>query len=366
MAGGLAVWAAARVSGADRVRRTEVPVVQLMSATPLVAAAAPWAALALRLARRRKAALTAALAAGVLALVVQPRRIARPQPAAAGPKVRVLTFNAYFGLADAELIVDRVRRLDADVLLLQELTEDAVSRLKLAGLGDLLPYTQLELRGGSSGSGIYSRFRLREGPYVAPTMMAQPSALAELPGGRAVELICVHPCSPGLRRFGGTAQWRTELAVLPPPGELPRVLAGDFNATLDHAALRDVLRLGYADAGRQAGQALKPTWGLPGRNRAFLTLDHVLVDRSCAVLGYSVHDVPSSDHQAVYAEIQLPLPAAPAASGRGQFRWLEEGRVAGEVERVKRRPGRGVARGQRGQVPFLLDQLEYRRVVEGL
>jgi endonuclease/exonuclease/phosphatase family metal-dependent hydrolase len=83
------------------------------------------------------------------------------------------------------------------------------------------------------------------------------------------------------------------------------VLAGDFNATIDHAAFRDVLRLGYADAARQAGKALTPTWGLPGKG-VVLTLDHVLVDRSCAVLACSVHAIPGSDHRAVYAAIQLP------------------------------------------------------------
>jgi endonuclease/exonuclease/phosphatase family metal-dependent hydrolase len=134
--------------------------------------------------------------------------------------------------------------------------------------------------------------------------MAQPTALAELPNGYAVELICVHPVTPTLNR-GGSAAWRGELALLPPPGELPRVLAGDFNATLDHAAFREVLRLGYADAALHTGNALTPTWGPPGKNGLF-TLDHVLVDRSCAVLEYSVHALPGSDHQCVYAEIQLP------------------------------------------------------------
>jgi endonuclease/exonuclease/phosphatase family metal-dependent hydrolase len=119
-----------------------------------------------------------------------------------------------------------------------------------------------------------------------------------------VELVCVHPVTPTLGR-GGAVPWRAELAVLPPPGGMPRVLAGDFNATLDHAALRDVLRLGYADAGLQTGNALTPTWGPPGKNPLF-TLDHVLVDRSCAVLEYAVHALPGSDHQSVYAEIQLP------------------------------------------------------------
>jgi hypothetical protein len=41
VAGGFAAWAAARLTAADRVRRTEIPVVPLLSVTPQVAAAAP-------------------------------------------------------------------------------------------------------------------------------------------------------------------------------------------------------------------------------------------------------------------------------------------------------------------------------------
>jgi endonuclease/exonuclease/phosphatase family metal-dependent hydrolase len=286
------------------VRRAETAAVPLLSFTPQVAAAAPWAALGLRLAGRRGPAATAALAAAALGLVVRSRRIPTPQPGACGPMLRVLTANLFFGRADAEVVVARVRQAAADVLFLQELTADAVTRLKQAGLEDLMPFALVELRGGAGGSGIYSRFPLTEGPPVAPTRMAQPTALLELPSGDAVELVCVHPVTPTLGR-GGAIRWRAELAVLPPPGELPRVVAGDFNATLDHAAFRDVLRLGYADAAQQAGNALTPTWGPPG-NGAVLTLDHVLVDRSCAVLACSVHLVPGSDHRAVYAEIQLP------------------------------------------------------------
>ena len=304
MAGGLAAWAAARVIAVDRVRRAETPAVLSLAFTPHVAAAAPWAAVGLRLARRRGPAATAAVAAAALGAVVRSRKIPRPQPGACGPMLRVLTLNLYFGRADAEVVVARVRQAGADVLFVQELTADAVTRLKQAGLDDLMPHNQLELKGGSRGSGIYSRFPLSEGPSVAPVYMAQPTALLELPNGGRAELVCVHPVTPKPGR-GGAAQWRTELAVLPPPGELPRVLAGDFNATLDHAVFRDMLRLGYADAALQAGKALNPTWGPPGQGPV-LTLDHVLVDRGCAVLEYSVHVVPGTDHRAVFAEIQLP------------------------------------------------------------
>ncbi|HEY6491684.1 MAG TPA: endonuclease/exonuclease/phosphatase family protein [Trebonia sp.] len=305
MAGGLAAWAVVRGTAADRVRQTENPVAPLLSLTPQVSRAAPWTALALRLAGRRGPAATAAVAAAALGLVVRSRRLPRPQPGACGPMLRVLTFNQYFGRADAEILVARVRQLRVDVLFLQELTADAVTRLKQAGLEDLMPHSQLELRGGPRGSGIYSRFPLGEGRAMASTYMAQPTVLLELPGGDQVELVCAHPVPPAPGRRGGAAQWRAELGVLPAPGELPRVIAGDFNATLDHAAFRDVLRLGYADAALQMGDALAPTWGPPGRN-PMLTLDHVLADRSCAVLGYSVHVIPGSDHRAVYAEIQLP------------------------------------------------------------
>jgi endonuclease/exonuclease/phosphatase family metal-dependent hydrolase len=309
VAGGLAAWAVARVAAVDRVGRAERLAVPLVAATPQVASVAPWAALGLRLAGRRGPAVTAALAAAALGLLVRPRRVPRRQLAASGPVLRVLSANMFFGEGDAEVIVALVRQTGADVLCLQELTADAVTRLKQAGLDELLPHTQHELRGSrrsSAGSGIYARFPLSEGgPAMQPSLMAQPTALVELPGGEAVELVCVHPRAPGVRRWGGPTRWRAELGALPPPGKLPRVLAGDFNATLDHSVFRHVLRLGYADAAQQTGNALIPTWGMPGRS-ALLALDHVLVSPGCAVRGFSVHAVPRSDHRAVYAEIQLP------------------------------------------------------------
>ena len=308
VAGGIAAWAVARLAAVDRLHRAEALAVPVVAATPMVAAVAPWAALGLRLAGRRGPSATAAVAATALGLLVRPRRIPRAQPPAGGRVLRVVSANMFFGRGDAEVIVARVREAGADVLCLQELTADAVTRLKQAGLDELMPHSQLELRGSkpsSAGSGIYSRFPLGEGPAVPPSMMAQPTALVELPDGEVAELICVHPCAPGVRRWGGPTRWRAELGELPPPGKLPRVLAGDFNATLDHGVFRDVLRLGYADVARQAGKALIPTWGLPGKG-AVLTLDHVLVDRGCAVLACSVHAIPGSDHRAVYAAIQLP------------------------------------------------------------
>jgi endonuclease/exonuclease/phosphatase (EEP) superfamily protein YafD len=303
-AGGVAGWGAARLAGVDRIRHLEAPVAPVMSFTPHVTAAALLGSLLLR---RKGAATTAGLAGAALAAVVLPRAIRGPQPHADGPVLRVLTTNLLAGRAEAEAVVGLARDTGADVLFVQELTDGAVTRLKQAGLNDLLHHEMTEPTGsGTRGSGIYARFPLTEGVPLAPIRSAQPTATLELPSGQRVELVCVHsqaPNPPSSRP--NIARWREELAQLPPPADPPRVLAGDFNATADHAYFRRLLRKGHVDAAGAVGNGLAPTWGPQGKP-ALLTIDHVLVDPRCAVLATSVHDLPGSDHRALYAEFRLP------------------------------------------------------------
>jgi len=62
--------------------------------------------------------------------------------------------------------------------------------------------------------------------------------------------------------------------------------------------------ISWVAAGSVAGWGPRG-WGPRGKP-ALLTIDHVLVDPRCAVLATSVHDLPGSDHRAVYAEFRLP------------------------------------------------------------
>ena len=305
VAGSLAAWAAARVTGADGLRRAEAAAAPALSFTPQAAAGAWLAALLLR---GRGARVTAATAGAVLTAVVAPRAMPRRQPTANGLVLRILTANLLAGRAAEADVVGLVRRTRADVLLAQELTEDAVTRLKRAGLGDVLPNEITDVRGNSArGSGIYARYPLSEGPVMAPTTVAQPTARLDLPSGQSAHLVCVHlrpPAPPWSRHAAG---WRREMAWLPPPGAPVTILAGDFNGTVDHAQFRRLLRLGYLDAAGQTGRGLVPTWGPEPRGRpALLSIDHILVDRRCAVRAVAVHKLPGSDHRAVCAELRLP------------------------------------------------------------
>ncbi len=307
VAGALAGWAAARLAGADRLRSAEAWTVPTLSFTPQVTVGA-WAS-ALLLPGAGPAA-AAAVAGAALTVAVGPRAVPYRQPPAAGPVLRVLTANLFAGRAEAGAVVGLVGRQHADILFVQELSDDAAARLQQAGLGDLLPYRVTQPVAHGTGGSIYARYPLRGGPPAALVSAARCTAWLDLPSGQSVELACIHaapprpPWSPG-----ATARWRSQLSALPAPGEGPRILAGDFNATLDHAQFRRLLRSGYADAASQAGHGLSATWGPQSDRRlALLAIDHILIDPRCAVLTTSAHWLAGSDHRALYAELQLPAP----------------------------------------------------------
>ncbi|MBE3011344.1 endonuclease/exonuclease/phosphatase family protein [Microbispora sp. NEAU-D428] len=300
-----AVWAVARLFGLDSAVRVRGLGIALMTGTPYVAAAS-LLAVPIALAARRAAVIAVAVAASVLLAAVVLPRAAGSAPTATGPSLRILTVNLFFGAGDAATVVDLVRRLDPDVLNTQELTPEAVRALDAAGVGRLLPYRHLEDGPGPSGSGIYARHPLSEAPdFVPEGGHNMPRARLTLPSGPPVEIVDVHTLAP--LNGHDVAQWTAELAALPAasPGVV-RVLAGDFNASLDHAALRAVLGRGYADAADATGDGLTTTWPANRRYPPLITIDHVLYDRRASAVGTSVYAVPGSDHRAFFAELRLP------------------------------------------------------------
>ncbi|MFF0306590.1 endonuclease/exonuclease/phosphatase family protein [Streptosporangium sp. NPDC004379] len=296
-------WAVARVAGLERGTLAT----QLMTGTPYVAAGSLVPLLLASLSRRRAATAVALAATAALGLSVLPRAVGSAQAASvSGPALRVLTLNMLFGKADAVAVVDLVRRLRPDVLSAQELTPGLAGKLDAAGLKELMPYRVLETEWSARGSGLYARNPMtRLDDLFQPVGHNMPAALVTVPGAKPVEFVDVHPYPP----LGAQVhEWGRALAALPPavPDRI-RVLAGDFNASLDHAALRGLLARGYADAADRVGAGLVPTW--PANRRGvppIITIDHVMVDERVGVNAVSVHTVPGSDHRAVFADLRLP------------------------------------------------------------
>jgi endonuclease/exonuclease/phosphatase (EEP) superfamily protein YafD len=299
-----AAWAAVRLLGLER----GFPLVPLIAFTPLVALGALLVVPAAALLRQRAAAVAAAAIAVALAGTVAPRALGGPTEAegGSGAHVRVLTANMRIGGASAETLVALARRTRADVVSVQELTPGLAAELDRLGFSELLPERVLEPLEGGHGIGLYARVPLSARP--APTEVNNPMlrAVVRLPGSDPFEILAVHPPPP--IRDARIPAWRHDLRAIPPatPDGPVRILAGDFNATLDHAELRRILDTGYEDAAAEVGAGLRATWPSGRRLPPPVTIDHVLADRRCGVRAVSVHTIPRSDHRAVLAELALP------------------------------------------------------------
>jgi endonuclease/exonuclease/phosphatase (EEP) superfamily protein YafD len=295
-----AAWAVVRLLGLER----GFPLVPLIAFTPLAAAGAVAVAALAALLRERAAAVVAAVLAVVLIAVVAPRALGGPSDAD-GPRLRVLSANMQFGTGSPEALVDAVRRTRADVLSVQELTPELASDLDTAGLAELLPERVIDPRPRGSGNGLYARIPLIPGPITGRLRNPLAVATTRPSGGPPVQLMAVHVTPPFRHQV---AAWRSDLRAVPraePSGPL-RILAGDFNATLDHAELRDLLDSGYDDAADEVGAGLRATWPNARRLPPPVTIDHVLADERIGVREFSVHPIPGTDHRAVFAELVLP------------------------------------------------------------
>jgi endonuclease/exonuclease/phosphatase (EEP) superfamily protein YafD len=298
-----AVWAIVRIASLDR----GWPLIGIVAFTPwavvgaILGGAAAWAL------KRRVAAIVAAVSALLLTLVVAPRVVGDGEGGAlaAGDRpLRVLTINVKATGARADAVVDLVRRTRADVLCVQELTREADEALEDAGLRRRMPNAVVRARPRGFGTGIYTRLPLQAGRPPRGTWFAITAATVTPRGGPDAEILSVHIRAP--TGSNALADWREDLRALPRASERRlRVLAGDFNATLDHSELRRLIDRGYVDAAASAGAGLRTTWPMGRVAPPTVTIDHVLADERFAIGDVEIHEVAGTDHRALFAQLVL-------------------------------------------------------------
>ncbi len=295
----LAAWALIRAFGLEGGSRFA----PLLAFTPWAAIAALFAVgLAVAL-ENWAAAIVAVLSLAILSAAVLPRAFGGGESVPLGARtLTVLSANIHAGSADPVALVDLVRRLSPDVLAIQELAPSSSRRLRRAGLGDLLPYSTIQLPVPGKpklrpGLGTYSRFPLRR---LAADEGSSTALELTPPQGARLRLVNFHP----LRPVSDPAGWQAALEGLPSAGKgEPWLLAGDFNATLDQAALREVIARGYRDAGEVTGNGLQMTWPTGRGIPPLIAIDHVLADTRLGIAGYGVEDLEGSDHRAIWADV---------------------------------------------------------------
>ena len=270
------------------------------------AAAATAAVLVLAALARARAA--AAIALIGLLILVAPRvgrATADPQPAARGPVITVATSNIYVGEADTAALTRLVRTRHIDILAIEENTPESDAAARRAGLRRLLPhgFSTPDPRPGAAGLALWSRWPIdRIAP--APGDHRSLGGLIHIPGAAPIHVRAVHPPPPF--NAGNMPCWQrcTRAFTSAQHATGNAILAGDYNATLDHHPLRALLRSGYRDAAEQSGIAWRPTW--TNGSWAHLTIDHILVTPRIAVLGVTTHDLAATDHDVVVTRLRLP------------------------------------------------------------
>jgi endonuclease/exonuclease/phosphatase (EEP) superfamily protein YafD len=281
---------------------------------PHLVAFTPWAALVtlplliVTLFSGRKV-LTLLLAASLAGFVywtvpffVPPETSRAADPADSGT-LRVMTINALYGRADAESVVGLVEAQNVEVLAVQELTPDFEEALADAGLDELLAHSfTVPAADTPAGSGLWSSTPLTDEERLTGTSLAMPSALVGV-GGTQVRVTVVHPHPPMPTEI---TTWRTELVALTDRvhgDDTPQILAGDFNATYDHASFRALLGSRFHDASREWGAGPAVTWPEGSRVPALFALDHVVVEKDMPVSDVVSMRVPDTDHRALMATV---------------------------------------------------------------
>jgi endonuclease/exonuclease/phosphatase (EEP) superfamily protein YafD len=241
---------------------------------------------------------TAALIAGLIVQV--PYYLAAAAPPGRD-RLIVLQANLMLGSADPAALIRIIREDGVDLLAAQEVTAAEQERLGAAGIGSVLPYSYTEPAGGGRGRAIWSRYPLADPVSVPGFALGVLHARVSTPYGNltfvAVHLQPPYPYPPA-EWLAETARLRGLLRQLP----APTIVAGDFNATVDHVQFRRLLGDGYADAARQAGAGYLATYPADRWYGPLIAIDHVLT-RGAAAASLRAVGLQGSDHRGLLARI---------------------------------------------------------------
>lgn len=296
---GVSAVVGCRVADTDGI----TPVPQLLAFLPWLVAPAVLGLLCALLARWWPGLVWALAVLGLLAWYMEPYGRTREPDGQPVASLRVLTSNVEFGRG-TDALVPQIRGRHPDLVFVEECEYTCQATLE-RDFADVYPHRRAVVAGGSHGSLILSRFPLKGTAGVRGTM-GMPGAVADV-RGHAVRVQLAHPMPP---LPGQVGLWRRELGRLSTFAaaagpRTPTILAGDFNASQDHAAFRRVLDAGLADAARLAGHDRTASW--PSRTASVIgaQIDHVLLSHDFTATTARFLRLSGTDHRALVVDITL-------------------------------------------------------------
>ncbi|MGW8484308.1 endonuclease/exonuclease/phosphatase family protein [Microbacterium sp. NPDC055903] len=232
--------------------------------------------------------------------------------------VRVLTWNTAGEAISAEDIAGEILAADADIVALPETAEAVGSRiavmLREQGHPMWVHHVQFnpDIENGpqawqttiliSPDLGDYSV--IQSSADGSSNTGSVPSAVVMPVDGEGPTVVAVHAVAP---RAEDMAAWRSDLAWIAdqcPEGDF--ILAGDFNATIDHMSSLGVDGgdMGYCrDAATRTGNGMVSTWPASFPELIGAPIDHVMASPNWEPTGSRVLDAGGSDHRGLVVQL---------------------------------------------------------------
>jgi endonuclease/exonuclease/phosphatase (EEP) superfamily protein YafD len=233
--------------------------------------------------------------------------------------VTVLSWNTLGGAADAAAVADLAVEVGADVVALPETTEsmglDVAAAMGAAGVPMQVYTTAYDEIAAARSTTLL--IREAYGEYVVNDQEGNtavlPSVIAEPADGNGPTIMAVHPVAPIEVEMDN---WRSDLEWLGGRCDTGNVImAGDFNATLDHmadyggsrTADGQLTSLGNCiDGAAATGNAAVGTWPAAIPSLLGTPIDHVLATDGWQFTGFRVitdRDGAGSDHRPIVAQL---------------------------------------------------------------
>ncbi|MDQ0725983.1 endonuclease/exonuclease/phosphatase family protein [Microbacterium sp. W4I20] len=261
------------------------------------------------------------LAAGAVGVVGATRGFgASALPEKTESSVRVLTWNTAGEAVSAEQIAQQVLEQGADIVALPETTEAVGEQiaLMLREQGHPMWVHHVQFRPDVPNGPQSWQTTVLVAPDLGEYSVIEsskdgtsntgsvPSAVLMPIDGSGPTIVAVHAVAPRMEEM---EQWRSDLQWIAdqcPAGDF--ILAGDFNATVDHMAPLGVEGgdIGYCrDVASRTGSGLAGTWPSSLPPLAGAPIDHVMASPNWAPSGSLVlDDAGGSDHRALVVQLE--------------------------------------------------------------
>lgn len=238
--------------------------------------------------------------------------------------IRVLTWNTEGAAVSADTIAGVITDQQIDVVTLPETSEEVGEQIaiKMRAAGNPMWVHHVNIRpdvpNGPQAwqTTILVSTRLGEYSVIDSSLDGSsntgsvPSAVVMPVDGSGPTIVAVHAVAP---RQDAIAKWNSDLAWIAdqcPAGDF--ILAGDFNATLDHMASfgsegGDMGRC--VDAARTTGNGMVGTWPANLPRLMGAPIDHIMASQNWTATGSVVlEDAGGSDHRALVAQLDAVDP----------------------------------------------------------